>query len=126
MGGDCHFPHIHADPPPKPQFGGYFPTLATLKPLFNVSNSYVLHKMRVILFPWRHRPWSRAHRAPGSGGVAVGGVPPSGGAGSVGGGAEWQGARRVVVEGYAPPREDVNAPDLYIPGELGEVKPRVD
>ncbi|CAO1636530.1 unnamed protein product [Sympodiomycopsis kandeliae] len=98
-------------------FGGYFPTLATLKPLFNVSNSYVLHKMRVILFPWRHRPWSRAHRAPGGGGVAVGGVPPSGaGSGSSGSAAaEWQGARRVVMEGYAPPREDVNAPDLYIP-----------
>lgn len=98
--------------------------MATLRPLFNVSNSYVLHKLRVILFPWRHRPWSRAHRAPGSGGAAVGGVPPRGSeyGSAAGDGAEWAGQagrkQQLVVEGYAPPREDVNAPDLYIPGEL--------
>ncbi|PWN17828.1 YIF1-domain-containing protein [Microstroma glucosiphilum] len=93
----------------------YLPSMATLRPFFNVSNSYVLHKLRVILFPWRHRPWSRAHRAAGGGGVAVGGVPPSGGAEAAGGTMEWQTQRRVIMEGYAPPREDVNAPDLYIP-----------
>lgn len=129
----CHANHgadtNQSCPTPALQIGTYLPTMATLKPLFNVSNSYVLHKMRVILFPWRHRPWSRAHRAPGSGGVAVGGVTPSGAAnaGAAGGGAaEWQGssprragpvpgAAAAMVEGYAPPREDVNAPDLYIP-----------
>lgn len=95
--------------------------MATLRPLFNVSNSYVLHKLRVILFPWRHRPWSRAHRAPGQGGVAVGGVPPRGSQAMGAGESEWAGqggkARQIIMEGYAPPREDVNAPDLYIPGE---------
>ncbi|CAO1624749.1 unnamed protein product [Parajaminaea phylloscopi] len=102
--------------------GGYLPTMGTLRPLFNVSNSYVLHKLRVILFPWRHRPWSRAHRAPGGGGSAVGGVPPRGSnlGSHASDGAEWAGSadkrpQQLSLEGYAPPREDVNAPDLYVP-----------
>jgi hypothetical protein len=110
--------HVLSDAPAWYQISTYLPSMATLRPFFNVSNSYVLHKLRVILFPWRHRPWSRAHRAAGSGGVAVGGVPPSGGAEAAGGTMEWQTQRRVMMEGYAAPREDVNAPDLYIPGEL--------
>lgn len=103
--------------------GGYLPTMVTLRPLFNVSNSYVLHKLRVILFPWRHRPWSRAQRSPSGGGAAVGGVPPRGSeyGAQVSDGSEWAGSagkrnQQLSLEGYAPPREDVNAPDLYIPG----------
>jgi hypothetical protein len=41
------------------------------------------------VFPWRHKPWSRQMRRN-----------------------EVSGA----MEGYKPPREDINAPDLYIPG----------
>ena len=61
----------------------------SLKPYFNVSTSYVLHKLQLLLFPWRHKPWSRQSRRN-----------------------EVSGA----MEGYKPPREDINAPDLYIPG----------
>ncbi|KAM0747599.1 hypothetical protein T439DRAFT_292684 [Meredithblackwellia eburnea MCA 4105] len=62
--------------------------LAHLKHSFNVSNGYVLQKLQVVLFPWRHRPWMRQLRRSESTGVA---------------------------EGWKPPREDINCPDLYIP-----------
>ncbi|KAI0635449.1 YIF1-domain-containing protein [Trametes polyzona] len=65
--------------------GGFIP-ISNLKHHFNVSNSYVINKIRLLLFPWRHRPWSR---------------------------------RVVRLENgqseWAPPREDINSPDLYIP-----------
>ncbi|KPV72507.1 uncharacterized protein RHOBADRAFT_46549 [Rhodotorula graminis WP1] len=62
--------------------------LAHLKHSFNVSNSYVVNKLRLIVWPWRHRPWSRSVvRNEGTG----------------------------VAEGWKPPREDLNCPDLYIP-----------
>jgi hypothetical protein len=61
----------------------------SLKPYFNVSTSYVLHKLQLLLFPWRHKPWTRQLRRN-----------------------EVSGA----MEGHKPPREDINAPDLYIPG----------
>lgn len=64
--------------------------LAHLKHSFNVSNGYVVNKLRLLVWPWRHRPWSR-------------GVVRS----------ETTG----VAEGWKPPREDINCPDLYIPGE---------
>jgi protein transport protein YIF1 len=60
-----------------------------LKPYFNVSTSYVLRKICLLMFPWRHKPWSRQMRRN-----------------------EVSGA----TEGFKPPREDINAPDLYIPG----------
>lgn len=63
--------------------------LAHLKHSFNVSNGYVLSKLKLVLWPWRHRPWSRSLRRSETSGVA---------------------------EGYKPPREDINCPDLYIPG----------
>ncbi|KAI8822564.1 YIF1-domain-containing protein [Fimicolochytrium jonesii] len=61
-----------------------------LKYYFNVSNSYVLNKIRLLLFPFRHphMSWARlVLRSEQSG----------------------------QMEGYKPPREDLNAPDLYIP-----------
>lgn len=61
---------------------------ATLKPYFQVTNSYVLSKLFLVLFPWRHKPWSRK-QAPGPGGQEG-----------------W----------YLPPRDDINSPDMYIPG----------
>ncbi|KAM0790974.1 hypothetical protein ACM66B_004276 [Microbotryomycetes sp. NB124-2] len=62
--------------------------LAHLKHSFNVSNGYVLTKLRLVLFPWRHRPWSRSLRRSETGGVQ---------------------------QSYKPPRDDINCPDLYIP-----------
>lgn len=59
-----------------------------VKTCFSVTNSYVLRKLRLVLFPWRHRPWTRQiRRAAESGGQ----------------------------DQYQPPRDDINAPDLYIP-----------
>ena len=66
-----------------------FVNTRALKPYFNVSTSYVVRKLRLLMFPWRHKPWSRQIRRN-----------------------EVSGA----TEGYKPPREDINAPDLYIPG----------
>ncbi|KAF8623762.1 hypothetical protein AX15_006204 [Amanita polypyramis BW_CC] len=57
-----------------------------IKHHFNVSNSYVMKKIQLLLFPWRHKPWSRRVRR------------------SDAGQSEWQ-----------PPRDDINCPDLYIP-----------
>ncbi|KUI73515.1 Protein transport protein yif1 [Cytospora mali] len=62
-------------------------SVSALKHYFNVSNSYVINKLFLVLFPWRHKPWSRKQ--------ALG---PSGQEG-------W----------YLPPRDDVNSPDMYIP-----------
>ncbi|EIN13042.1 hypothetical protein PUNSTDRAFT_82592 [Punctularia strigosozonata HHB-11173 SS5] len=66
-------------------FGGLVP-LTSLKHHFNVSNSYVMHKLRLLVFPWRHRPWTRKVYRTEQGAT------------------EWQ-----------PPRDDLNSPDLYIP-----------
>ncbi|KAH9949751.1 YIF1-domain-containing protein [Amylocystis lapponica] len=65
--------------------GGLIP-ISVLKHHFNVSNSYVIKKLRLLLFPWRHKPWSRRMRRMENGQ------------------SEWQ-----------PPRDDINSPDLYIP-----------
>ncbi|KAG9047636.1 hypothetical protein FS837_001829 [Tulasnella sp. UAMH 9824] len=69
-------------------FGSYFLPVSMMKHQFNVSNSYVLNKLRIVVFPWRHRPWSRKVRRSEASGQS---------------------------EGYQPPREDINSPDLYIP-----------
>ncbi|CAK7232590.1 Protein transport protein yif1 [Sporothrix bragantina] len=61
--------------------------VGVLKHYFNVSNSYVLNKLFLVLFPWRHKPWSRKQT-----------VGPAGQEG-------W----------YLPPRDDINSPDMYIP-----------
>ena len=68
------------------QLAGLIP-VSLLKHHFNVSNSYVIHKLRLLVFPWRHKPWSRKTKRLENGT------------------SEWQ-----------PPREDINSPDLYIPG----------
>ncbi|KAH7065023.1 ER to Golgi transport protein Yif1 [Macrophomina phaseolina] len=55
--------------------------VSALKHYFNVSNSYVVNKLYLVLFPWRHRPWVRQNQ-----------------------------------DGFfAPPRDDINSPDMYIP-----------
>ncbi|TFY73779.1 hypothetical protein EWM64_g10233 [Hericium alpestre] len=65
---------------------GGLASVSALKHHFNVSNSYVIRKLQLLLFPWRHRPWTRKMRRSEQG----------------------QGE-------FQPPREDINAPDLYIP-----------
>jgi hypothetical protein len=62
-------------------------SIPTLKHYFNVSNSYVLNKLLLVLFPWRHRPWSRKSALSPSSSSPL----------------------------FLPPREDINSPDMYIP-----------
>ncbi|KAK0613107.1 ER to Golgi transporter Yif1 [Bombardia bombarda] len=64
-----------------------FVNVSALKHYFNVTNFYVINKLFLVLFPWRHKPWSRKQ--------AVG---PNGQE-------SW----------YLPPRDDINSPDMYIP-----------
>ncbi|KAI9852468.1 MAG: hypothetical protein M1824_001897 [Vezdaea acicularis] len=61
--------------------------VSALKHYFNVSNSYVLSKLLLVIFPWRHKPWSRKQS-----------ISPNGQDGF-----------------FLPPREDINSPDMYIP-----------
>ena len=65
--------------------------VTALKHYFNVTNSYVLSKLFLVLFPWRHKPWTR-RQAPGGSGRP--------------GQENWY---------YLPPRDDINSPDMYIP-----------
>ncbi|KAH9074125.1 YIF1-domain-containing protein, partial [Lactarius deliciosus] len=65
--------------------GGLIP-VTHLKHHFNVSNSYVIRKLRLVVFPWRHKPWTRKLRRSETG-----------------------------ISEFQPPRDDLNAPDLYIP-----------
>jgi hypothetical protein len=58
----------------------------SLRYYFSVNNMYVLHKLKILLFPFIHKSWSRKI------------VPAADGR-----------------EMYLPPSQDVNAPDLYIP-----------
>jgi len=64
---------------------GRFLTLLPLKYYFNVNNSYVFNKIKLLLCPFLHKSWKRR----------IG--------------------RHNEVDSYVPPREDINAPDLYIP-----------
>ncbi|RKP19840.1 YIF1-domain-containing protein, partial [Rozella allomycis CSF55] len=52
---------------------------------FSVTNSYVMYKLMMLLFPFRNKRVVYRNEMNGQ------------------------------VEGYKPPREDLNAPDLYIP-----------
>ncbi|KAK5663167.1 hypothetical protein OQA88_6584 [Cercophora sp. LCS_1] len=56
-----------------------------LKIYFNVTNSYVINKLFLVLFPWRHKPWSRKQ------------------------------TMGPTAQEYLPPRDDINSPDMYIP-----------
>src|SRR5712691_9982725 len=67
---------------PNAQLGGLIP-ITHLKQHFNVSNLYVIRKLRLVVFPWRHKPWTRKMRRSETG-----------------------------MGEFQPPREDLNAPDL--------------
>ncbi|KAK9457136.1 YIF1-domain-containing protein [Dipodascopsis uninucleata] len=70
-------------------FGKFFSlSMPALKSYFNVSNKYVYTKLVLVIFPWRHKPWARLMKR-----------------------SEVSG----TVEGYQDPRNDINAPDMYIP-----------
>ena len=58
-----------------------------LKTYFNVTNTYVLQKIMIILFPFRHKTWQRSVLRDTAGQPC----------------------------GFQPPRHDINSPDLYIP-----------
>lgn len=62
-------------------------SVGMLRYYFQVSNFYVLRKILLVIFPWRHKPWSRQTVRSDSTGQDT----------------------------YAFPREDLNAPDMYIP-----------
>ncbi|KAJ5612298.1 ER to Golgi transport protein Yif1 [Penicillium lagena] len=74
-------------------------SIPALKHYFNVSNSYVLNKLALVLFPWRHKPWSRQQARLNSS------------AGSPNG----QIAQQQYSSMFLPPRDDLNSPDMYIP-----------
>ncbi|KAJ2492664.1 Transport protein yif1 [Coemansia sp. RSA 2050] len=62
-------------------------SMRQLKHYFDVSNIYVLSKLRALVFPWMQKSWHRY--------------------------AERDQTGQVV--GFKSPREDTNSPDLYIP-----------
>jgi hypothetical protein len=80
------------------QFNRYV-SIPALKHYFNVSNSYVLRKLALVLFPWRHKPWSRQQAR-----MAGNSTGPNG---------------QIIQQQYSsmflPPRDDLNSPDMYIP-----------
>ncbi|OJD20866.1 hypothetical protein ACJ73_07796 [Blastomyces percursus] len=74
-------------------------SIPALKHYFNVSNSYVLNKITLVLFPWRHKPWSRQQ-------ARLNPVTPS---------MNGQITQAQYTSIYLPPRDDINSPDMYIP-----------
>lgn len=77
----------------KQNFGGLYRWLGadTLKYYFHVDNVYVLTKLKLILVPCLHKDWSRKQT-----------------------GMQQQGLPEISKQ-WSTPRNDVNAPDLYIP-----------
>lgn len=61
---------------------------------FAVNHSYVLKKLSLILMPYTNRTWARQR------GMDAG---------------QFEGSGSDGATSYLPPRDDVNAPDLYIP-----------
>eukprot|EP00741_Cyanophora_paradoxa_P015629 tig00020903_g15086.t1 len=62
-------------------------THAGLRSYFAVDNLYVLNKLKILLLPYVHKSWTRQRK-------------------------DVRGENESV---YMPPRNDLNAPDLYIP-----------
>ena len=74
-------------------------SLPALKHYFNVSNSYVVRKLLLVLFPWRHKPWTRSQSR-----ITTSST-----------GAAGQMSQEQYTFNYLPPRDDLNSPDMYIP-----------
>ncbi|KEF61588.1 uncharacterized protein A1O9_03156 [Exophiala aquamarina CBS 119918] len=79
-------------------FNRYVPVSA-LKHYFNVSNSYVVRKLLLVLFPWRHKPWTRQQTR-----MSTSSTNPDGHI-----------SQQSYSLNYLPPRDDLNSPDMYIP-----------
>jgi protein transport protein YIF1 len=79
------------------QFNRYV-SIPALKHYFNVSNSYVLSKLALVLFPWRHKPWSRQQTRLAPASTPNGQIP-----------------QQHYASVFLPPRDDLNSPDMYIP-----------
>lgn len=60
-------------------------SLDSLRFYFSVNNSYVKNKLRLVFFPFVHKNWTRLMVSQGD------------------------------EDAYRAPRDDINAPDLYIP-----------
>lgn len=75
-------------------FGSFIPATSNLNYYFQISNGYVVKKLALILFPYKHSNWNRLTNinTPGP-----------------------QGATPGASTVYSAPTEDINAPDLYIP-----------
>lgn len=67
------------------RLGRGWASLDALRYYFSVNNSYVKNKLRLLLFPFRHKNWTRLMVSQGD------------------------------TDAYRAPRDDINAPDLYIP-----------
>ncbi|KAJ5376568.1 ER to Golgi transport protein Yif1 [Penicillium cosmopolitanum] len=79
-------------------------SIVALKHYFNVSNSYVLSKLALVLFPWRHKPWSRQQaRMPAAAG-------PNG-----------QITQQQYSSMFLPPRDDLNSPRYVHPRHGAEL-----
>ncbi|RJE26115.1 Transport protein yif1 [Aspergillus sclerotialis] len=74
-------------------------SIPALKHYFNVSNSYVLNKLALVLFPWRHKPWSRQQAR-----LTATSTGPNG-----------EVSQQQYSSMFLPPRDDLNSPDMYIP-----------
>ncbi|RMZ78473.1 hypothetical protein DV737_g3897, partial [Chaetothyriales sp. CBS 132003] len=74
-------------------------SVSALKHYFNVSNSYVVRKLLLVLFPWRHKPWTRSQSR-----MTTSSTNASG-----------QISQEQYSFNYLPPRDDLNSPDMYIP-----------
>ncbi|MCJ1256065.1 hypothetical protein MMC24_003885 [Lignoscripta atroalba] len=68
-------------------------SIPALKHYFNVTTPYVLRKLLLVLFPWRHKPWSRQQRPSTTGSQD----------------------QNTYSYYFLPPRDDLNSPDMYIP-----------
>lgn len=62
----------------------------SLRYYFAINNAYVLAKLKLLLFPWRHGNWRREAAADGA-------------------------AAHEFGSAFQPATRDINAPDMYIP-----------
>lgn len=74
-------------------------SVPALKHYFNVSNSYVVRKLLIVLFPWRHKPWTRQQARMSTSSTAADGTM----------------TQQSYSVNFLPPRDDLNSPDMYIP-----------
>ncbi|KAL9124028.1 MAG: hypothetical protein Q9217_006601 [Psora testacea] len=77
-------------------------SIPALKHYFNVTTPYVMRKLLLVLFPWRHKPWSRQQRP------STSQTPQANSNKASASSSSYQ-------YYFLPPSLDLNSPDLYIP-----------